>query len=60
MQIGEYIQPLLGQTRVVSQDLFLQATPATFVQAWKLVDAVMEVLGEEQKTITRTRVEDVM
>ena len=60
LQIGEYIQPLLSQARVASQNLFLQATAASFVQAWKLVDLVMEILGEEQKMISRTRVEDVM
>ncbi|WRT70136.1 uncharacterized protein IL334_007130 [Kwoniella shivajii] len=58
--IGEYIHPLLSQARAVSQDLFLQATAATFVQAWKLVDLVMEVLGETQKVIPRTSVEDTV
>ncbi|WVF72932.1 hypothetical protein IAT40_007750 [Kwoniella sp. CBS 6097] len=58
--IGEYIHPLLSQARAVSQELFLQATAATFVQAWKLVDLVMEVLGEEQKVIPRTKVEDTV
>ncbi|KAK8853299.1 hypothetical protein IAR55_004003 [Kwoniella newhampshirensis] len=56
--IGEYIHPLLSQARAVSQDIFLQATAATFVQAWKLVDLVMEVVGEEQTVIHRTQVED--
>lgn len=58
--IGEYIQPLLSQARVVSLDLFLQATAATFVQAWKLVDVAMEVLGTEQKVTPKTKIEDVM
>ncbi|OCF38059.1 recyclin-1 [Kwoniella heveanensis BCC8398] len=58
--IGEYIHPLLSQARAVSQDLFLQATAATFVQAWKLVDLVMEVLGDEQNVIPRTKVEDTV
>ncbi|WVQ84674.1 hypothetical protein IAT38_006829 [Cryptococcus sp. DSM 104549] len=56
--IGEYIHPLLSQARAVSQDLFLRATAATFVQAWKLVDVVMEVLGDTQKIIAKTQVED--
>ncbi|WWD19726.1 hypothetical protein CI109_104190 [Kwoniella shandongensis] len=56
--IGEYIHPLLSQARAVSQDIFLQATAATFVQAWKLVDVVMEVVGEDQTVIQRTQVED--
>ncbi|WWC91812.1 uncharacterized protein L201_006759 [Kwoniella dendrophila CBS 6074] len=58
--IGEYIHPLLSQARAVSQDLFLQATAATFVQAWKLVDLVMEVLGDDQSSIPKTKVEDTV
>ncbi|OCF61386.1 recyclin-1 [Kwoniella mangroviensis CBS 10435] len=58
--IGEYIHPLLSQARAVSQDLFLQATAATFVQAWKLVELVMEVLGNDQTTISKTQVEDTV
>lgn len=58
--MGEYIQPLLSQARVVSLDLFLQASAATFVQAWKLVDVAMDILGTEQKTTPKTKVEDVM
>ncbi|WVO18527.1 hypothetical protein L204_106246 [Cryptococcus depauperatus] len=56
--IGEYIYPLLTQARAVSQDLFLRATAATFVQAWKLVDVVMEVHGNEQTAIKQEQVED--
>ncbi|WVR07610.1 hypothetical protein IAU60_004652 [Kwoniella sp. DSM 27419] len=58
--IGEYIHPLLSQARAVSQNLFLQATAATFVQAWKLVDLVMEVLGEDQKSTPLIKVEDTV
>lgn len=58
-QIGEYIHPLLSQTRVISLDIFLQATAASFVQAWKLVDVAMTVLAGDSH-ITRTTVEDVM
>lgn len=58
-QIGEYIHPLLSQARVISLDIFLQATAASFVQAWKLVDVVMNALGADSPT-SRTLVEDVM
>jgi hypothetical protein len=44
----------------VSQDLFLQATAATFVQARKLVGTVMEVLEGTKTTIKQSIVEDVM
>ncbi|KAK4689590.1 recyclin-1, partial [Tremellales sp. Uapishka_1] len=40
--------PLLTQARAISQDLFLRATAATFVQAWKLVDVVMEVVNMDE------------
>ena len=59
-QIGEYISPLLSQSRAISQDLFLQATAAAFVQAWKLVDVAMEVLGPTQVFIPRTMIEDTI
>ncbi|KAL7424555.1 F-box protein: endocytic membrane traffic, recycling ReCYcling 1 [Cryptotrichosporon argae] len=48
--IGEYIQALLSQTRITSPDLLLRATAAAFVQAWKLVDVTLEVLGEDART----------
>lgn len=54
--VGEYVQSLLGQGRIVSQDIFLQATAATFVQSWKLVDLVLDVTD----SIPRTQVEDVI
>jgi recyclin-1 len=44
---------------VISLDIFLQATAASFVQAWKLVDVAMTAIGED-KTITRTAIEDVV
>lgn len=43
-QIGEYITSLLSSARAISPKLYLQATPASFVQAWKLVDVATSVL----------------
>jgi recyclin-1 len=57
--LAEYIQPLLAQSRIVSSEMFLRAVAATFVQVWKLVDVVMDVIGQ-QETTPRTRVEDAM
>jgi hypothetical protein len=37
-QIAEYINPLLSQCRLLSQELFLTATAATFVEAWRVVE----------------------
>lgn len=58
--IGEYINTLLGQTRIMSPDLSLRATAASFVQAWKLVDVTMEVLGAAQKDISRSLIENII
>lgn len=55
--LGEYINTLLGQTRVMSPELSLRASAASFVQAWKLVDVSMEVLEEEQAEIPRSLIE---
>ncbi|GHJ85367.1 hypothetical protein NliqN6_1769 [Naganishia liquefaciens] len=42
--IAEYINPLLSQCRLLSQELFLTATAATFVEAWRIVEQ-MSVLA---------------
>ncbi|BEI86875.1 hypothetical protein CcaverHIS002_0702210 [Cutaneotrichosporon cavernicola] len=55
--LGEYISTLLSQTRVMSPELSLRASAASFVQAWKLVDVSMEVLGEEQTKVPRSVIE---
>jgi recyclin-1 len=49
----------LSQARVISLDIFLQATAASFVQSWKLVDVAMAVLGGDSP-ISRTIIEDVV
>ncbi|KAG8937491.1 F-box protein: endocytic membrane traffic, recycling ReCYcling 1 [Tulasnella sp. 408] len=41
--VGEYITPLLSQARAVSNEIFLKATAATFAQAWRIVDVLLEV-----------------
>jgi recyclin-1 len=46
----------LAQLQIVSQDLFLQATAATFVQSWKLVDVTIQV----DPSIPPTSVEDII
>lgn len=45
-QVGEYVSSLLSQTRLISQDLFLTASAAAFVQAWRVVGAAKEVVKE--------------
>lgn len=58
--IGEYINTLLGQTRIMSPELSLRASAASFVQAWKMVDVAMEVLGEKQTEIPHARIEQLV
>ncbi|KAG8908302.1 F-box protein: endocytic membrane traffic, recycling ReCYcling 1 [Tulasnella sp. 403] len=70
--VGEYISPLLTHARGISNDIFLRATAASFVQAWKIVDLVMEVAATTRETpktqtadslvpvVTRHQAEDVV
>jgi len=51
--IGEYINTLLSQTRIMSPEMSLRATAASFVQAWKLVDTTMEKLAAEENSETQ-------
>lgn len=55
--IGEYVQTLLSQTRVMSQELSLQATAASFIQSWKLVDTTLDLLGDKVADAQRTAIE---
>ncbi|KAG8918286.1 F-box protein: endocytic membrane traffic, recycling ReCYcling 1 [Tulasnella sp. 418] len=45
--VGEYIIPLLSHARSISNEIFLQATAATFVQSWRMVDIMMEVASPD-------------
>lgn len=58
--LGEYINTLLGQTRIMSPELSLRASAASFVQAWKLVDVSMEVLDDKQTEIPRALIEQTV
>lgn len=60
--IAEYITPLLGRAREVSNDSFLRATAACFKESWKLVDTIIQVSasGSSGSIISRTQAEDVM
>ncbi|KAG9099335.1 F-box protein: endocytic membrane traffic, recycling ReCYcling 1 [Ceratobasidium sp. UAMH 11750] len=58
--IGEYITPLLSRAREVGTGLYLQAAAASFVQAWRLVDATRKAGGENDKVITKNQAEDII
>ena len=69
LQVGEYITTLLMRAREVSSSpssretsaLFLQATAASFKEAWRMVDAIMQAAKERDDTgLERTKAEDVV
>ncbi|KAF8507628.1 exocyst complex component Sec10-like protein [Gautieria morchelliformis] len=55
--VAEYILPLLNRAREISNEIFLRATAASFAQAWRMVDVMVSVGGEN---ITKTQAEDVV
>ncbi|KAG6909572.1 hypothetical protein DXG01_016822 [Tephrocybe rancida] len=65
--VGEYITTLLTRARATpNSSVFLQATAASFKEAWRIVDALLKTAKEAPKThkpdevITLTRAEDVV
>jgi recyclin-1 len=59
--VGEYITPLLLRAREIGAAVYLQATAATFKEAWRMVDVIMDVVKErEDSMIERVRAEDVV
>ena len=59
--VGEYITPLLTRAREISNEAYLQATAASFSQAWGMVDVLLEVAGQRSDSmVQRNKAEDVM
>ncbi|KIP09764.1 hypothetical protein PHLGIDRAFT_126067 [Phlebiopsis gigantea 11061_1 CR5-6] len=59
--VGEYIISLLTRAREISNEAFLKATAASFREAWRIVDVIMEVaVTRSDAVVTRTRAEDVV
>ncbi|EPQ50311.1 hypothetical protein GLOTRDRAFT_50733 [Gloeophyllum trabeum ATCC 11539] len=59
--VCEYIAQLLTRAREISNAVFLQATAATFKEAWRMVDTVMQVAEQRADClVTRTKAEDVV
>ena len=50
--MGEYIIPLLTEARSISNEIFLKAAAASFVQAWKIVDVLMAISSKKEGTIS--------
>lgn len=65
-QVGEYITALLTRAREGGRDggaMFLQATAASFKEAWRMVDAVMQAAEARpgvESGVLKTRAEDVV
>ncbi|KAL4071843.1 exocyst complex component Sec10-domain-containing protein [Scleroderma citrinum] len=66
--VGEYISPLLSQTRELGTTLFLSASAACFREAWRVVDGLYDLVLSKQneapedrkEVITREQSEDVI
>lgn len=58
--------PLLTKAREISNEVFLKAAAASFREAWRMVDVLIEVgagpadLGKKASAVSRTQAEDVM
>jgi hypothetical protein len=60
-KLSDYITTLLTRAREISIEVYLQATAATFREAWRLVDAIIKVAAERNECmVTRARAEDVV
>ncbi|KAF8585654.1 f-box protein pof6 [Ramaria rubella] len=55
--VAEYILPLLSRAREISNEVFLKATAASFAQAWRMVDMLLDVGSD---TIAKNQAEDVI
>ncbi|KAH7101737.1 exocyst complex component Sec10-like protein [Auriculariales sp. MPI-PUGE-AT-0066] len=62
--VGEYISPLLSHARAISNETFLKASAASFVQSWRIVDALHEIAKpaepDTSPVITNNQAEDVV
>ena len=60
-KVGEYITTLLGYARDISLEIYLKSTAASFREAWKMVDRVMEVANQRKDSnLSKTLAEDVV
>ncbi|TFK34682.1 f-box protein pof6 [Crucibulum laeve] len=59
--VGEYITSLLTRARELSNETYLKATAASFREAWRMVDAIMQAAKQSKDSnISKTRAEDVV
>ncbi|KAF8964808.1 exocyst complex component Sec10-domain-containing protein [Flammula alnicola] len=59
--VGEYITTLLAHAREISNDIYLKSAAASFREAWKIVDAIMEVAHQRKDSnVDGNKAEDVV
>ncbi|KAI0323382.1 hypothetical protein GY45DRAFT_1264660 [Cubamyces sp. BRFM 1775] len=58
--VGEYISSLLTRAREISNEVFLKATAASFKEAWRMVDTVVQVASTKDPNFPKTKAEDVV
>ncbi|KAJ7505525.1 exocyst complex component Sec10-domain-containing protein [Mycena galericulata] len=60
--VAEYITELLTRARELSNATYLKAAAATFREAWRIVDAIVQAAAErpDAANVPRTRAEDVV
>ncbi|OBZ66423.1 F-box protein pof6 [Grifola frondosa] len=59
--VGEYISVVLTRAREVSNEAFLKATAATFKEAWRMVDIIIDIATQGSETaFPKTKAEDVV
>ncbi|KAI0759399.1 exocyst complex component Sec10-like protein [Trametes elegans] len=58
--VGEYISSLLTRAREISNEVFLKATAASFKEAWRMVDTIVQVAAAKDSDFPKTKAEDVV
>ncbi|KAI0640486.1 exocyst complex component Sec10-like protein [Trametes meyenii] len=58
--VGEYTTSLLTRAREISNEVFLKATAASFKEAWRMVDTIVQVAVTKDPDFPRTKAEDVV
>lgn len=59
--MGEYIASLLTRAREISNETFLKATAASFKEAWRMVDTIVQVgAARTDLDLPKTKAEDVV
>jgi len=61
VKVGEYIATLLTHSRELSNDIYLKSAAASFREASRMVDAIMDVAKQRADSdVSKTKAEDVV